>query len=236
MNKILNYGLSTIIALTMSGNVFSQTNKELKKDEKRLLEFLEKHPSNIDSTKKLADIQFKLDNIDDATYTYEKILRFDSTDTHAMFNLAKCYIYGEHEEELKKAENIITKIIFSKRYDKELLTKLYLNRAEVRSLLSSKPNDEYSGKRSYDLIMASKLDSLNPNIFYELGIYYDDNGFYESALESFAKAVNLEEQIAKQENRNMNTIYIREFTKTKNNYKLFGRVSDANKFNVISKK
>jgi tetratricopeptide (TPR) repeat protein len=212
-----------------------ETTKELKTQRNNLETYLENN-FNIDSVKSLADIYFKLEDVELAISEYEKVLQSDSSDYDAMTKLARSYVYLETEKDAMKAEDLLTKVIASKKYSGKELAKIYLYRAEARDVLSSKPQDEYTGKRSYDLIIASKLDSLNPEVYYQLGIYYDDNGYYESALESFAKAISVDEDLSKKEGREPNKKYYSEFNRTKKNYLFFGHVNDANKFKIVSKK
>jgi len=233
MNKILNYGLSTIIAITMSGNLFSQTNQEYKQRVKELTELNEKNDSNITNHLELGNIYSKLDKTSKAINEYNKVLELDSTNIEALYGRAKTYVYEENLDKMNAAEKDLTKVIASKKYSGKELAQIYLIRAEARDNQSEIPQDAYSAKRSYDLIVASQLDSLNPEIQYELGFYYDDNEYYDASLESFIKAADLEERLAKKENREVNPKYEKEFNRTKNNYELFGRVKDSERFKIV---
>ena len=232
MKGIIKTGLVVLLTGTMAFSSYGQTKKDLRHQKKELIEKYGEIPSNPDTLKKLANTYFLLDEQQNAVEAYSAYLKKNPQDMDARLKLAQTYIY---EEKGALAEKELTTIILSKQYSGKELAKLYLLRAEAREMQSSSPQDEYAGKQSYDLIRASKIDSLNPKTFLDLGIYYDDNGYFESALEALAKAAEIEQKLAKQEGRDIDMQYFRQFNKTKNNYKLFGRVSDANKFKIVQK-
>lgn len=235
MKKIINYGLTTLLALTLSGNLFSQTDKELKERSKELIQLNLENDSNITNHLELGNIYLKLDKTNKAITEFNYVLNLDSTNINATYNRAKAFVYGENNDMMKQAEKDLTKVIASKTFSDKELAKVYLVRAEARNNLSEKPQDEYAAKRSYDLIMASKLDSLNPQIQYKLGLFYDDNEYYDASLESFIKAADLEKRLAIKENREVDNKYTKEFNRTKSNYELFGRVKDAERFKIVEK-